>query len=94
MTTEAVRLPDVEPGSFPEGFDWGVMSYWRQGSVWMLHLPPNSMGNLSDHEVTEHEDGTITVSPSILVTRPGDESVLRHGHLKRGVWHPCGDDRP
>jgi hypothetical protein len=31
------------------------------------------------HSVTEHEDGTITVSPSIQ----GDKY---HGNLIRGVW--------
>ena len=94
MTTEAVRLPDVEPGSFPEGFDWDVMSYWRQSEVWMLYLTKGHLGNLSQHDVTEHEDGTITVSPSILVTQPGNDLVRRHGFLKRGLWYPCSDDRP
>ena len=34
--------------------------------------PPSeyvSMGSLEGHEVVEHEDGTITVSPSILISR-------------------------
>lgn len=90
----AVRLPDVEPGKFPEGFDWDVMSYWKVGTTWHLYLPGGRIqGNLSGHEVTEHEDGTITVSPSILV-EGGEQRVRRHGFLKRGVWHPCSDDQP
>lgn len=32
-----------------------------------------------EHEVEEHEDGTITVTPSI-------EGEHFHGHLRRGVW--------
>lgn len=60
---------------------------------------PNDYGcNLSAHDVIEHEDGTITVSPSILVSRGGrhDEQgnlirdasfvELWHGYLERGVW--------
>jgi len=46
------------------------------------------LGNLSAHEVLEHEDGTITVSPSILVTtrRDGADVELWHGYLERGIW--------
>lgn len=39
--------------------------------------------NLSAHEVTEHEDGTITVSPSILVT---SHEGQWHGYLRKGEW--------
>lgn len=38
------------------------------------------------HIVTEHEDGTITVSPSILITR---HDGSWHGYLERGVWREC-----
>ncbi len=38
------------------------------------------------HKVTEHEDGTITVSPSILITRHDGQW---HGYLERGVWREC-----
>lgn len=41
------------------------------------------MANLSRHTVVEHEDGTITVSPSILITGGGRSW---HGYLERGVW--------
>jgi hypothetical protein len=40
-------------------------------------------GNLAAHEVTEHEDGTITVSPSILIT---SHDATWHGYLERGMW--------
>ena len=47
--------------------------------------------NLSNHDITEHEDGTITVSPSILVTagrnsKTGNERRW-HGYLHEGVWY-------
>lgn len=48
--------------------------------------PPETylLGNLSKHTVVEHEDGTITVSPSILIT--GHEEQW-HGYLQSGIWH-------
>lgn len=56
--------------------------HWRACS-------PNGHGaNLSHHDIVEHEDGTITVSPSIGV---GNDEVqfLYHGFLERGVWRPA-----
>ena len=47
------------------------------------------LGSLSQHEVVEHEDGTITVSPSILIEYSwGDppRHISWHGFLERGVW--------
>lgn len=47
-------------------------------------------GNLANHDVTEHEDGTITVSPSILITsHDAGGDVQWHGYLERGVWREC-----
>lgn len=51
--------------------------------IWYARPPGNHMGNLSNHTVEEHEDGTITVSPSILID---DGRNQWHGHLVRGVW--------
>jgi hypothetical protein len=42
------------------------------------------MGNLSGHTVIENDDGTITVSPSILIT--GHHDKQWHGYLKNGIW--------
>jgi hypothetical protein len=49
--------------------------------------PKFHLGSLAGHEVTEHEDGTITVSPSILHTEPNVGQW--HGFLERGVWREC-----
>jgi hypothetical protein len=54
-------------------------------SSWMVRTPNGHMGNLAKHEVTENEDGTITVSPSILVSNP-QEGELYHGFLRDGEW--------
>ena len=53
--------------------------------MWWAFVPEAGcpVGALSDHTVVEHEDGTITVSPSILW--PGKW----HGYLDRGVWREC-----
>lgn len=56
--------------------------YWRdeETGIWWAYLPKGGVGNLADHQITEHEDGTITVNPSILM--PGEW----HGYLEHGVW--------
>lgn len=62
------------------GFNKG--EYGILDGIWYACTPNGLLGNLSKHEVTEHEDGTITVSPSILVTGDGEW----HGYLEHGVW--------
>lgn len=91
MTEKAVRLEDPPAGRIPEDLDMSRISYWQEEGRWLLYLPAGGLGDLSQHTVKEHEDGTITVSPSIAVTS-GDQR--RHGYLRRGVWEPCSDDRP
>jgi hypothetical protein len=44
------------------------------------------VANLSQHEVIEHEDGTITVSPSIQIRRLHGKGEQWHGYLERGIW--------
>jgi hypothetical protein len=63
--------------------------YGFHDGKWWCRVPEENgfhagMGNLSSHEVIEHEDGTITVSPSILVT--GHHDRQWHGYLERGIW--------
>ena len=56
----------------------------RDGS---LHArPPGTelVANLGKHQVTEHEDGTITVSPSIKISQFSIGTW--HGFLECGVW--------
>lgn len=55
---------------------------------WFARTPNDMMANLSAHDVVEHDDGTITVSPSILVTQ-GHTGREWHGYLERGVWREC-----
>jgi len=70
--------------------DYIVMEMGEYGKdkdgVWFMRVPEPGfgMGSLRNHEVTEHEDGTITVSPSILCT--GHHDKQWHGYLECGVW--------
>jgi hypothetical protein len=65
--------------------------------AWQCRPPsgsPGMAGSLAKHDVVEHEDGTITVSPSILIRWVGVENGAEvtkewHGYLRRGVWEPC-----
>jgi hypothetical protein len=74
-----------------EGFIPGT--YWpgrelSDGRIeWWIVMPDGVIGSLSPdkHTVTEHEDGTITVSPSILSTQAAHGHDW-HGYLERGVW--------
>ena len=52
------------------------------------HGPKGWGGILSNHTVMEHEDGSITVTPSILIGPAGD-SPGWHGFLERGVFREC-----
>lgn len=55
---------------------------------WFARAPKGHMGSLVNHDVTEHEDGTITVSPSILIVDGADKEIW-HGYLIKGVWKEC-----
>lgn len=63
-------------------------AYWKDArGVWMAVTPAGHLGDLGNHDVTEHADGTITVAPSILVeTSFAGRRVGWHGYLERGVW--------
>lgn len=95
MSEEAVRLDDVtEPGRLPSGLDMSRICYWKGPGHWWIYLPGGGIGELVNHQVEEHEDGTITVSPSIGLRKGATAGFARHGYLRRGRWEPCGDDQP
>lgn len=91
-----MRPPDAPEGDVVPDVDPDYVSlqggYWRtQGGTWMCGVPAPGfgVGNLTKHNITEHEDGTITVSPSILV-ETGDGRRW-HGFLVAGVWRALDD---
>ncbi len=69
----------MEPGGYRR-----VHSGTTHGWLWECSTPNGLLGNLERHEVTEHDDGTITVTPSILVDEPPEQTW--HGYLEKGVW--------
>lgn len=75
---DAWRRGQCEPGSYMKvSTDWDGFA----GSVlWYIRDPDGGIGTIRSHTVTEHEDGTITVAPSIVA--PGGY----HGWLEHGVW--------
>ncbi len=82
------RLPDESDWSskHPHG------SYWKRNGSWFCITPRGDFGDLSKHRVLEHDDGTITVNPSILITHhphKGPPQQGWHGFLEGGVWRSC-----
>jgi hypothetical protein len=73
------------PGDYgrDEAGEWYCRPPWKHAG-----------GCLRKHRVVEHEDGTITVSPSILIECCVDAGsdptrVSWHGWLERGQWREC-----
>jgi hypothetical protein len=75
------RVFELEPHEFRPG-DFGQWA--NDAHHWYARTPTGLLANLSAHHVEEHENGTITVSPSILVDRGKLDEW--HGYLERGVW--------
>lgn len=62
----------------------GDYGYNPKSEHWQVRPPGCHAGSIPNHTVTEHEDGTVTVSPSIvLVDGVGGDW---HGYLERGEW--------
>lgn len=64
----------------------GIAGEYYKGTdgEWYGTTPNGLLAGLKNHSVVEHEDGTISVSPSILVS--SGEPDAWHGYLERGVW--------
>lgn len=70
--------------------DVGIFYYYRWGGIWYLNIPDCGLANLGNHTVVENEDGTITVTPSILTTGyHSGERKTRHGFLTNSIWSEC-----
>jgi hypothetical protein len=81
----------TQPGDYgkAEWGDWYVrlpnwtdeaLKNWGIKQVW-----------LGTHSVEEHEDGSVTISPSILwgPKQHHDTNTHWHGYLEHGVWREC-----
>lgn len=82
---KGTRLPD---GDIETHFKTDPGTYGRTADgAWYAVTPNGLNANLTAHEVMLHADGTISVSPSILVNK--GQPVSWHGYLERGVWREC-----
>lgn len=87
--TKGTRVyPDDEDGEL-----WladGEYGYDPRDGHWKGRPPGQGLGDFTLHSVTEHEDGSITVEPSILITTEDDDCQIRwHGYLEKGIWRRC-----
>ncbi len=83
-----VRVAPLRRGDGAEFSEEEKAAWWTK-PYWMACSPNGHACTLVRHQVTEHEDGTITVSPSILISMryvDGTTKELWHGFLERGVW--------
>lgn len=79
---------DLEPGDY-------CVKQSRDGQriAWVC-VPNGHVGRLEGWTLTEHDDGTVTLSPSILchettLFNENDQRVTIpewHGYLEQGVW--------
>lgn len=70
------RDPDISPDAYEPG-DYGFRNGW-----WWVCLPTGILGRLDDGWTAEqHDDGTVTIRPSIH-----DAPLGWHGYLTRGEW--------
>ena len=71
-------------------WDYGKLTH-ETGWFWYCCVPDDQsedgfmLGDLSKHNITEHEDNTISVTPSILIGQHTSKKSY-HGYLERGVW--------
>ena len=85
------RKPDVPTDNYygwdALGLQSGDFVKLHGGKMWGLCAPNGDSGTLCQppHTITEHDDGTITVSPSIQM----ETGQRWHGFLERGVWREC-----
>lgn len=78
--------PDKEGNLLLKEGDYG---YHPRLDCWMGRPPGQNAGSFCKHTVTEHKDGTITVSPSILLqetNEAGELIIVWHGYLGSGEW--------
>jgi len=82
--TDRAAMDLLEPGDYMHLVD-DSRDYWVVGLPERNGVGDVVIGNLAGHRVIEHEDGTITVSPSILCSQ-GHNGFTWHGYLEHGRW--------
>lgn len=76
----------AKPGAYGRATNPAVLG--KRTGWWEVTAPDGHVGSLdpSLHTVTEHEDGTITVAPSIDMSKR--HAGAYHGYLRKGEWTP------
>ena len=67
----------------------GDYCYNNKKDCWYAKSPNGQIANLINHSVTENDDGTITVNPSIGLYYDNLDSFSYHGYLTKGIWKEC-----
>lgn len=82
--TQGRRVSDDTPYAEMRPGDY-CREVWRPFGRWIVCDPSGVVGGVNPkvHTITEHEDGTITLSPSFVGLQGW------HGFLERGVWREC-----
>lgn len=84
----------IADGKWPENPGEYAKFVNPDGVNWMVCPPVDGAEknfgpcSIAKHAVVEHEDGTITVSPSILISDNGWHPTW-HGFLEHGIWRTC-----
>jgi hypothetical protein len=79
MTEPAKQIDDLGQ------LDEMSICYWKvQANGWYIYLPGCGITRLTNHQIEEHEDGTISVTPSIVMRCHINQQ--RHGDLTHGEW--------
>lgn len=77
-----IDWPEAQPGDYWKPKD-------RPEGEWWFRDPFGTCGRVTLHSVEEHEDGTITVRPSIAPPSNTPQTAIQnyfHGWLTKGVW--------
>ena len=87
-TLPAKRLDEWPVGIPPHGAvyrnEWAPSQDGEAGHWWVVSPVLDVARLSSEFTVTEHEDGTISVYPSLVFEKPGQSGF--HGYLNRSVW--------
>jgi hypothetical protein len=72
----------------PHQLESGEYCFWHNG--WWGRVPDDRadmIANLANHKIIDNADGTISVTPSILVS--SWKGISWHGYLTNGQWVVC-----
>ena len=75
---------EIEPELQPGDYAYALNEINPPHQLWIMKAPNGDLGSLrgSVHQIVEHDDGTLTVSPSIQF----ETGQRWHGYLKAGIW--------